>query len=97
MFWGHWAKDLFDKSADVLMVSDFVMGSLAGDLVQAIEAEKAKNTCFYSLVIGSSGNQNTIQCFNHNWTYDMNDPTAPRRLAEQLHEVRERPPREAAT
>lgn len=78
------------KNADVLMVSDFVMGSLAGDLVQSIEAEKAKNTCFYSLVIGSSGNQNTIQCFNHNWTYDTSDPTAPRRLAEQLHEIRQR-------
>ena len=78
------------KNADVLMVSDFVMGSLAGNLVQSIEAEKQKNTCFYSLVIGSSGNQNTIQCFNHNWTYDTSDPTAPRRLAEQLHEIRQR-------
>ena len=76
------------KNADVLMVSDFVMGSLAGNLVQSIEAEKQKNTCFYSLVLGESGNQNTIQCFNHNWTYDANDPKASQRLSEQLHEIR---------
>lgn len=78
------------KNADVLMISDFVMGTLPDVLVESIEAEKKKNTEFYSLVIGSSGNQKSIACFNHNWIYDTSDANASRHLAEQLHEIRER-------
>ena len=78
------------KNADVLMISDFVMGTLPADLVQSIEAEKEKNTDFYSLVIGSSGNAGTIACFNHNWLYNTNDAHATRHLVEQLHELRAR-------
>ena len=78
------------KNADVLMISDFVMGNLAADLVSAIEQEKEKNTGFYSLVIGASGNTNTIACFNHNWLYDTNDTRASRHLVEQLHELKTR-------
>ena len=76
------------KNADVLMISDFVMGNLAADLVSAIEQEQEKNTSFYSLVIGASGNKNTIACFNHNWLYDTNDTRASRHLVEQLHELK---------
>ena len=78
------------KNADVLMISDFVMGNLSGDLVAAIEKEKEKNTDFYSLVIGASGNNNTIACFNHNWLYDSADARASRHLVEQLHELKTR-------
>lgn len=78
------------KNADVLMISDFVMGTLPDELVKSIEEEKKKNTDFYSLVIGSSGNQGTIACFNHNWLYDVNDSHASRHLAEQLNELRNR-------
>ena len=76
------------KDADVLMISDFVMQSLDKELADKIESEKEKNTVFYSLTIGNSGNKETIQCFNHNWFYDMNNPQAARHLAEQLNEVR---------
>ena len=51
------------KNADVLMISDFLMGNISEELRNQIEAEKAKNTCFYSLVIGNSGNNNAIECF----------------------------------
>ncbi len=78
------------KNADVLMISDFVMGTLPNDLVKSIEEEKKKNTDFYSLVIGSSGNQSTIACFNHNWLYDVNDSHASKHLAEQLNVIKER-------
>ena len=78
------------KNADVLMISDFVMNSLPTDLVNSIEEEKNKNTYFYSLVIGSSGNQNTIESFNHNWLYDTSNPNATRHLVEQLHEIKQR-------
>ena len=77
------------KNADVLMISDFVMGTLPAELVKSIEAEKEKNTNFYSLVIGSSGNQGTIECFNHNWFYDTLNANAPRHLVEQLHTLTE--------
>lgn len=78
------------KNADVLMISDFVMGNLANDLVDSINAEKEKNTEFYSLVIGTSGNQSTIDCFNHNWQYDTEDPHATRHLVEQIHSIKTR-------
>lgn len=78
------------KNADVLMISDFVMGSLPETLVKSIEEEKKKNTDFYSLVIGSSGNQGTIACFNHNWVYDTNDSNASRHLVEQLQKIKKR-------
>ena len=78
------------KNADVLMISDFVMDNLSDDLVTAIEQEQKKNTGFYSLVIGASGNKNTIACFNHNWLYDTNDTHASRHLVEQLHELKTR-------
>lgn len=76
------------SNADVLMISDFVMANLSDDLSLAIEAEKNKNTSFYSLVIGNSGNKNTIECFNHNWLYDMSDSHASRHLIEQLQKIK---------
>lgn len=80
------------KNADVLMISDFTMNNLPADLIQAIKAEQEKHTDFYSLVIGTSGNKNTIACFNHNWIYDTNDRHAARRLVEQLHTIKTRQP-----
>ncbi len=79
------------KTADVLMISDFVMANLPSNLINAIEVEKEKNTDFYSLVIGTSGNQGTIDCFNHNWSYNTNDIHASRHLVEQLHSIKTRP------
>lgn len=76
------------KNADVLMISDFVMGNLSDDMMKAVDSEKEKETEFHSLVIGESGNNAAIQCFNHNWQYDTNDPHAARHLAEQLHELK---------
>lgn len=78
------------QNADVLMISDFVMGDLPEELQDAIGQEKEKNTCFYSLVIGTTGNSKTIECFNHNWVYDTASPNASRHLAEQLHELKTR-------
>lgn len=76
------------KNADVLMISDFVMENLPDDMVKEIESEKEKSTEFHSLVIGASGNNAAIQCFNHNWVYNTNNPHAARHLAEQLHELK---------
>ena len=78
------------KNADVLMISDSIMGALPDNLVKSIEAEKENGTNFYSLVIGSNENQETIKCFNRNWLYNTSDPHAQRHLIEQLHELKNR-------
>jgi len=78
------------KNADVLMISDFVMQELSEDLVSSIKKEKEKDTAFYSLVIGRSGNQNTIASFDHNWCYNTDDAYANRHLIEQLNELKRR-------
>ena len=76
------------KNADVLMISDFVMQTLDNDIKAQIESAQEDNTNFHSLVIGSSGNNAAINCFNHNWVYDVNNPQANRHLVEQIHEIR---------
>lgn len=76
------------KNADVLMISDFVMQSLDNDIKSQIESAQEDNTNFHSLVIGSSGNNAAINCFNHNWFYDANNPQANRHLVEQIHEIK---------
>ena len=76
------------KNADVLMISDFVMQSLDNDIKAQIESAQEDNTNFHSLVIGSSGNNAAINCFNHNWVYDVNNPQANRHLVEQIHEIK---------
>lgn len=76
------------KNADVLMISDFVMQSLDSDIKSQIESAQEDNTNFHSLVIGSSGNNAAINCFNHNWFYDVNNPQANRHLIEQIHEIK---------
>lgn len=70
------------------MISDFVMQTLDKNLIAKIDLEKEKNTAFYSLVIGNSGNTETMECFNHNWFYNMNDSKSSRHLVEQLHKIR---------
>lgn len=76
------------KNADVLMISDFVMQSLDNGIKTQIESSQKDNTNFHSLVIGSSGNNAAINCFNHNWVYDVNNPQANRHLVEQIHEIK---------
>ena len=76
------------KNADVLMISDFVMQSLANDIKAQIKSSQENNTNFHSLVIGTSGNNSAINSFNHNWFYDANNPQANRHLVEQIHEIK---------
>lgn len=76
------------KNADVLMISDFVMQSLDNDIKAQIKSAQENNTNFHSLVIGTSGNNGTINSFNHNWVYDVNNPQANRHIVEQIHEIR---------
>ncbi|MGI5084681.1 VWA domain-containing protein [Treponema putidum] len=78
------------KNADVLMVSDFVMGGLPSGLEEEIKAEQEKETGFYSLVIGSDGNKQTLKVFNENWNYNPVNPAAQKELVRQLDTLRRR-------
>ncbi len=60
------------KKADVIMVSDFVMSGFDEQTKNQINAAKEKETKFHSLVIGDSGNKNTIEEFDSNWAYNTN-------------------------
>ena len=76
--------------ADVLVVSDFVMNNLPPELEEAINAEKEKETRFFSLVIGRSGNTSVIDCFSENWAYNLDDKDAKRNLIVQMRSVGKR-------
>lgn len=78
------------KNADVLMVSDFVMGGLPSGLEEEIKSEQEKETGFYSLVIGSDGNKQTLEVFNENWNYNPVNPAAQKELVRQLDTLRRR-------
>lgn len=79
-------------NADVLMVSDFQMNSLPGDITQRIKDAQSKKTRFHSLVIGNTGNQNAINCFDNNWVYNPTDSGSQERLVRQLRESLESTP-----
>jgi uncharacterized protein with von Willebrand factor type A (vWA) domain len=61
------------KKADVIVVSDFVMDDLEEETIRQISDAKEDETKFYSLVIGDSGNKNTIEEFDSNWAYNTNN------------------------
>lgn len=78
------------KNADVLMISDFQMGSLPQELEAQIEKQKEGKTRFFSLAIAAanSGN-NGLAVFNNNWIYDANARDAGAKLVRQLAEISE--------
>jgi uncharacterized protein with von Willebrand factor type A (vWA) domain len=75
------------KNADVLMVSDFIMGTLPQNIIESIKKEQEKGTYFYSLVIGTSANNQTIQCFDESFDYNPNDKNSRRVFCEKIHNI----------
>ena len=78
------------ENADVLMVSDFIMETIPDELEQYIQAERQKQTGFYSLVIGSAGNPETLTAFDQKWVYNPRNTRAQKDLVQQLACLRER-------
>ncbi len=78
------------KNADVLMISDFVMGELDEELSKKIERQKEKKTRFFSLAITSGGNDSVTSAFSKNWIYDTNARDAGAKLVRQLAQMGER-------
>ena len=81
------------KNADVLVVSDMIMGNLSESVKTNIRSQQAKETKFYSLLVGNSGNKNVIEVFDENWSYNINSHDAMHHLVRQtykLHEIKTR-------
>jgi len=75
------------KNADVLMISDFVMGTLDSELEEKIKAQQKKKCRFFSLAVTSGGNNEVISTFDKNWIYDTSSRDSSKKLVRQLEEV----------
>lgn len=63
-------KDTYKKS-DILVISDFIMGSLSDTLVKNIKEMKKLNNSFYSLIIGDVFlNQRNREIYDNEWVYN---------------------------
>ena len=67
-------------NSDVLVISDFIMDRLSNNLVKKIENAKKSKNRFYSLVISPNANQQSLDVFNNNWSYELNGPKRIREL-----------------
>lgn len=62
------------EKADILMISDFVMGSLPSDLTLKIQKAKSEKNKFYSLAIGNLFlNSYLKEVFDDEWVYNTNN------------------------
>ena len=77
------------KNADVLVVSDMIMGNLSESVKTNIRSQQAKETKFYSLLVGNSGNKNVIEVFDENWSYNINSRDAMHHLVRQTYKLNE--------
>ena len=75
------------KNADVLMISDFVMGKLGVELEGKIKAQQEQKCRFFSLAVTSGGNNEVISTFDKNWIYDTSSKDSSKKLIRQLEEV----------
>ncbi len=75
------------KNADVLIVSDMVMGDFSEDAASRIKAQQEKKTKFYSLLVGESGNKNVTAVFDENWSYDLSARDSMRHLVRELKHI----------
>ncbi|WP_419678501.1 VWA domain-containing protein [Aliarcobacter lanthieri] len=63
-------KDNYKKS-DILVISDFIMGSLSDTLIKNIKEIKKSNNSLYSLVIGDLFlNQKNREIYDNEWVYN---------------------------
>lgn len=75
------------KNADVLMISDFVMGTLDSELEEKIKAQQKQKCRFVSLAVTSGGNNAVISTFDKNWIYDTSSKDSSKKLVRQLEEI----------
>ena len=78
------------KNSDVLMISDFVMGSLPQNIALSIKAEQQNGTSFYSLVIGNSANSQTTAVFDENISYNPYNEISRQEFYRKIREIAEK-------
>ncbi len=63
-------QKMYEK-ADILVISDFIMGGIPNDILTRIENQRLLGSQFYSLVIGSCFMSNRLDTlFDHEWVYN---------------------------
>lgn len=75
------------QNSDVLMISDFVMNNLPKDVVSSIKTEQGNGTSFYSLVIGESANNQAIECFDENISYNPYNEVSRQEFYRKIREL----------
>jgi uncharacterized protein with von Willebrand factor type A (vWA) domain len=75
------------KKADVIVVSDFVMSGFDEATKNQIITTKKNKTKFHNLVIGDSGNKNTIEEFDSNWVYNTNNRDCILQLVKDINGI----------
>lgn len=74
------------EKADVLMISDFVMGSLPEILLSDIKKQREKGNQFHSLVIGNLFMENRLKThFDNEWVYNPNSHQIEQLVKFQQH------------
>jgi uncharacterized protein with von Willebrand factor type A (vWA) domain len=84
-------KDAY-KKADLLVISDFIMGGLSGGLHGEIEKQRECGNRFYSLVVGSVFMTNRLNTlFDQEWVFDPRTSRVQELVNFQRNLVRDRP------
>jgi uncharacterized protein with von Willebrand factor type A (vWA) domain len=90
-------RDQYAK-ADLVVISDFIMGVVPEDIRRTIEAHRANGNRFYSLVIdGGFHAQESFSLFDQEWVYDPRNSRISelvgyqKRVEACMREVRARP------
>jgi uncharacterized protein with von Willebrand factor type A (vWA) domain len=68
------ANENYSK-ADLLVISDFVLSIIDGDLRKTVQEQKLKDNRFYALSIGQFRLENVDDLFNLQWNYDATKGT----------------------
>ncbi len=79
------------RDADVLVISDFIMYKLDGDITSRIKYHQQNgNTQFHSLILNNDPNAEVVSHFNNVWLYDPEKKGIIRNLAGNLRDIRDR-------
>ena len=57
------------SKADMMFLTDGDAGIFTSHQVQAMNEARQQGVRFYSLLVGSSGNENLLKQFDYNWRY----------------------------
>ena len=59
------------EKADILVISDFIMGGMPSDILDGIKSQRLLGSQFYSLVVGNCFMSNRLDTlFDHEWVYN---------------------------